>query len=83
MRHPCGALPITSFHLSVYYCHAHMAWFARAATWQQRDDVDVVEVNPSEMEWGPFDDAADVLAWLRSHLERTTELPHVLPGRAS
>ena len=74
MRHPCGALPLSTLSISAHYCHHHQAWFVRLERWlQQGEDVEVLGV--TECDFGPFDRFDEVLGWLATNARAALELP--------
>lgn len=73
--HPCGNLPLTEHALTLWYCHHHQAWFGRVSTVTYHSESAATTHHLSEREWGPFDDARDVLAWLVDVSGRLEELP--------
>lgn len=72
MKHPCGALPITGLTLTTYYCHQHGAWWARMDTYRESGS-ESVPVGTVAAQFGPFDQADDVLdtlsAWLAAAVQ--------------
>jgi hypothetical protein len=65
---PCGSLPVTNWDVSVSYCHHHMAWHARCATWHQTSDEDLRVIHTEHATFGPFDSWDDVAAWVQERL---------------
>jgi hypothetical protein len=64
-HHPCGALPVVGMTINVWYCVHHQAWFASSSAYRQRSDEDIEFVGePRRVEFGPFDDRADLEAWM-------------------
>jgi hypothetical protein len=64
--HPCGGLPIDQLSLTAFWCEHHMAWWARAELYRWTGDEDGPELTATRsIEFGPFDQADDVLEWLR------------------
>lgn len=64
-HHPCGTLPVVGWALTVWWCVHHQAWWASAYWYDQRDDGEHLEfARRSAVEFGPFDDRADIERWM-------------------
>lgn len=62
--HPCGSVPVSGVHLSVWRCHEHGALWASVWCVTQRGDEDIETHTDASCCFGPFDGAADVESWL-------------------
>lgn len=69
MNHPCGSLPVSGVHVSVWYCHHHLAWWATVSSTHQSAQ-EPIERAGFEMEWGPFDTFEDVTSWIADRLRQ-------------
>lgn len=64
-KHPCGALPVVGWSLIVWWCVHHQAWWATAYWTNQTDDGRTLDFEAqSSVEFGPFDDRADIETWM-------------------
>ena len=66
---PCGSLPVTGVAVSAFYCHVHMAWHAIVSEHIQTGEDDVQSIRSEHMRFGPFDQPAEVLAWMKRALD--------------
>lgn len=66
--HVCGALPQTHLSINVVRCEVHQAFTARVHMYQE-DGEHVTDLLPmTEMEFGPFDAWADIVAWVEQRM---------------
>jgi len=63
--HPCGALPVHGWNLSLWWCVHHQAYWATAMSYVQNDDEDLLVTHGRSLSFGPFDTLADVERWLQ------------------
>ncbi len=87
-KHPCGALPVRSFLLSVWYCDHHQAFFAHAGHYVEDGTGPLDFTEQALVEFGPFDDLPTVHAWIRAQWEswepvRDAQAPPGAPRRRS
>lgn len=73
--HPCGNVPVSAFHITVWYCHYHQAYFAAHQTTHEDGGGDVQIVGCGTREFGPFDSCTDVGDWLDSWTDAIGLLP--------
>lgn len=66
-EHPCAALPVSVWSVSVTYCHYHQAYSAHYMVTTQTSDG-AVDLNESaSIAFGPFDSSTDAQNWALSH----------------
>lgn len=73
--HPCGAVPVSQWHVTVWYCHTHEAYFAASGALRDVMDGDLGGKHKwTSVEFGPFDTATDVQHWVQSQLPGVRKL---------
>lgn len=65
----CPALPVTGVSVSAWYCHHHLAWHAMSSRYTQGAEESISPEGGNECSFGPFDDAYDVISWMRAEIE--------------
>lgn len=66
--HPCGGLPISQWHVTVWYCHHHQAYFASSGSFDDTGADELQHRSYQSVEFGPFDNSTDVQHWVQSQL---------------
>lgn len=73
--HPCGAVPISQWHTTVWYCHEHERWFAACGGFTDTGAEHPMSTTKySTTEFGPFDTVTDVQHWVQSQLPGVRQL---------
>jgi hypothetical protein len=79
-HHPCGAVPVRGWILSVWHCECHQAFWASATSYVQSGGDSVEQADHAGIEFGPFDDLPTIHAWIREQWLRwdpvRTHSPH-------
>lgn len=68
-EHPCGAVPVSSWNVNVWYCHQHQCYFASSGGHTEKGTGDfTIDTRAVRVQFGPFDTATDVQHWIQSQL---------------
>ena len=73
--HPCGSLPVSGWHLSVWYCHRHQAWFGTCSEWLEDAPDDPRPFRDASFAFGPFDSFTDVSRWMSAQAADVWSIP--------
>jgi hypothetical protein len=74
-QHPCGELPVSGFHLDVWYCAHHQAFWAQAHSTTEDGETPPQELGRTTQQFGPFDSDQDVTNWAQRQLAPIKRLP--------
>lgn len=74
-EHPCGAVPVSQWSVTVWYCHAHQRYFAASGGYTETSlDGMFTTTKHVDVEFGPFDTATDVQHWVQAQLPGVRQL---------
>jgi hypothetical protein len=73
--HPCGAVPVSTWSVSIWYCHEHQQWWASHLAYVEAGRGDPRVHRDAEVQFGPFDDHEDVSIHLQRWLPTLASMP--------
>lgn len=80
--HPCGAVPVSGWSVSIWYCHHHQAYWGMVLRYTDSGHQAGAVSESTPVEWGPFDTWEMVQEWIADVAPVDGLAPPPLPGIA-